>query len=122
MKGSIKMKKTFFTIFSIAMICCLFTACGKDENSGASTTESTTMAQDDSSGINSAIDASEESAIYGTTDKADTSIINSSSSDSDKSNGVVDDLVSDGENIVSDAGSAVEDAADALMGDDNNSR
>lgn len=115
------MKKTFFTIFSIAMICCLFTACGKDENSGASTTESTTMAQDDSSGINSATDASQEAAMYGT-DKADTSIINSSSSDSDKSNGVVDDLVSDGENIVSDAGSAVEDAADALMGDDNNSR
>ncbi|MCM1225834.1 MAG: hypothetical protein NC320_00195 [Clostridium sp.] len=116
------MKKTFFTIFSIAMICCLFTACGKDENSGSSTTESTTMAQDDSSGINSATDASQEAVMNGATDKADTSIGSSSSSDSDKSDGVVDDLVSDGEDIVSDAGSAVEDAADAFMGDDSSSR
>lgn len=112
------MKKTFPIIFSAALICCSFTACGKKEDAN-STTESTTMAQDESSGLNSATDASLEDHIN---DQSSSNAGNANSSvndnNSDNSNGIVDDLVSTGEDIVSDAGSAIEDVGDAIVGTD----
>ena len=58
------MKKTLPIIFSLALISCSFTACGdKDKNSGANgTTKAPTMAVDETSGLNSATDASMDAA------------------------------------------------------------
>lgn len=118
------MKKTFPILFSLAMICSCFTACGKDENP-SSTTESTTMAQNESSGLNSATDASMEDAMNGQNGNNNVVTENggeSSESSNNGGDGLVDDLVSTGEDVVSDAGSAVERAGDAIMGNDSNAR
>ena len=134
-KGLKIMKKTLPIIFSLALISCSFTACGdKDKNSGANgTTEAPTMAVDETSGLNSATDASMDAAgengaqgNNGNTGNTD----NNNGNDRNNGNGgignnlvtdaegLVDDLVSTGEDIGDDAGSVIEGAGDAIMGTD----
>jgi hypothetical protein len=129
-KGLKIMKKTLPIIFSLALISCSFTACGdKDKNSGANgTTKAPTMAVDETSGLNSATDASMDGAQGNNGNTGNTD--NNNGNDRNNGNGgigdnlvtdaegLVDDLVSTGEDIVDDAGSVIEGAGDAIMGTD----
>ena len=135
-KGLKIMKKTLPIIFSLALISCSFTACGdKDKNSGANgTTEAPTMAVDETSGLNSATDASMDAAgaggNNGNNENNGNNVNNGNTGNTDNNNGnagdnargngegLVDDLVSAGEDIVDGAGSAIEGAGDAIMGTD----
>lgn len=120
-KGSNKMKKTIALLFSAALICGAFTACGKKEK-GSSTTESSTMAPTDSDfGLNSATDASQESQMDITQNSADTSRVGTANTptNNESSEGLIDGIVSDAEDAVDDAGSAIEHAGDAFTGDDH---
>lgn len=115
------MKKTIALLFSAALICGSFTACGKKEK-GSSTTESNTMAPTDSDfGLNSATDASQESQMDITQNSVDTSNDDRANNhtDTDSSEGLIDGIVSDAEDAVDDAGSAIEHAGDAFTGNDH---
>lgn len=117
------MKRTISILFSLALLCCSLTACGSMDNNKDSAAENPTVAQNESSGLNSATDASMQDAgdgIYGDSSSTDRNNANTPANDSSsKSDGLVDDLVSKGEDIVDDAGSAIENAGDALTGTDS---
>lgn len=84
------MKKTLALIFSMALVCCAFTACGNDKNNSSEaekTTEAITGNRNHTNDTNSSNNVIEEIVT-------------------DAGN-VVDDLVSGGEKIVDDAGSAI---------------
>ncbi len=118
------MKKTLSILFSLTMLSCMLTGCGNDESTtdSGSAAENQTMATDEASGLNSATDASEAAA-------GDDGIMNDSkhtTANTDRhittdTGGVVDDLVSDGENIIDDAGSAIEGAVDDITGTEESS-
>lgn len=113
------MKRTLTIVALAAVMGCILTACGKKDSN--STTESTTMAQDESSGINSATDASLNSEIYGKDNIYND--INNESGTAGTDGGIVENIVTDAEGIVDDLVSTgediVDDAGDALTGDDN---
>lgn len=118
-KGLNDMKKTLPILFSLALVCCSFTACGNSEknnnsqnatDSPATEQESTNPATEKASETTVTDNRNDESA----TDKG--GIVGNIVTDAE---GIVDDLVSTGEDIVDDAGSVVEGVGDAITGTDN---
>lgn len=117
-KGSNCMKKTLPILFSLALICCAFTACGDSEknNDNKNATESPTTVQNEDS--NSATENSTDTKDNDNADNNGGGIVDNIVTDTE---GIVDDLVSTGEDIVDDAGSVVEGVGDAIAGTDEQS-
>lgn len=111
------MKKTLPIFFSLALVCCSFTACG-DKDNNKSATQNPSVARDDTSGLNSATDAS----IADSNNNVGNDNVDRNNRDGIVDNvvtdarGLVDDLVSTGEDVVNGAGNAIEGAGDAIMG------
>jgi PBP1b-binding outer membrane lipoprotein LpoB len=120
------MKKTLSILFSLTMLSCLCTGCGNsDENtsSNGNAAEKPTMATDETSGLNSATDASEAAAgDDGMMNDRESSVNATDKNITTDTGGVVDDLVSSGEQIIDDAGSAVEGIVDDVTGTENTTR
>lgn len=111
------MKKTLPILFSLALICCSFTACGnkeKNSNNKNATEAPTTVHEATNPATEKATEATVNNKGEGTTDH--NGIVGNIVTDA---GGIVDDLVSTGEDIVDDAGSVVEGVGDAIVGTDN---
>lgn len=119
-KGLNDMKKTLPILFSLALVCCSFTACGNKEkdNNSQNATESPAAVDETT---NSATEKASENSVTDNPNNNESATDNGGIVENivTDAEGIVDDLVSTGEDIVDDAGSVVEGVGDAITGTDN---